>query len=160
MRGRKPKPTVLKKLAGNPGKRALNPNEPTPEAKIPACPKHLNKIARAEWKRVTTQLAILGMIGEIDMAALAAYCAAWADFVHASKMIEKEGAVTENQYGAPIRNPWMLVKKQAMDQIVAFGAQFGMTPSSRSRVSLPPSDTPEDKMASMLFNKPVKVGPK
>ena len=29
-RGRKPKPTALKELEGNPGKRSLNPSEPKP----------------------------------------------------------------------------------------------------------------------------------
>ena len=160
MRGRKPKPSALKKLAGNPGKRALNRNEPTPELKVPAAPKHLNKVARAEWKRVTAQLLILGMLGEIDMAALAAYCSAWADFVEASAHVNKKnGAVAYNAQGAPIRSPWMLIKKQAMDQVIAFSAQFGMTPSSRSRVNLPPDDSPEEKMASMLFRGRVKVGP-
>jgi hypothetical protein len=30
MRGRKPKPTRIKALTGNPGKRPLNPHEPRP----------------------------------------------------------------------------------------------------------------------------------
>ncbi|HZK10243.1 MAG TPA: phage terminase small subunit P27 family, partial [Clostridia bacterium] len=34
-RGRKPKPTALKVLEGNPGKRPLNKNEPQPERKAP-----------------------------------------------------------------------------------------------------------------------------
>ena len=37
-RGRKPKPTAMKELEGNPGKRPLNPNEPRPERKAPRCP--------------------------------------------------------------------------------------------------------------------------
>ncbi|MEQ8198694.1 MAG: phage terminase small subunit P27 family, partial [Clostridiaceae bacterium] len=32
-RGRKPKPTAIKVLEGNPGKRPLNKNEPKPEKK-------------------------------------------------------------------------------------------------------------------------------
>lgn len=35
MRGRKPKPTYLKLLNGNPGKRALNEQEPKPERALP-----------------------------------------------------------------------------------------------------------------------------
>ena len=37
-RGRKPKPTVLKELEGNPGRRPLNKNEPKPNKKAPRCP--------------------------------------------------------------------------------------------------------------------------
>jgi len=35
MRGRRPKPTRLKMLTGNPGKRPLNGNEPRPAAAVP-----------------------------------------------------------------------------------------------------------------------------
>ena len=38
MAGRKPKPTAVKKLESNPGKRKLNTKEPVPEKEIPACP--------------------------------------------------------------------------------------------------------------------------
>ena len=38
MRGRRPKPTRLKLLTGNPGKRPLNDDEPQPQAAIPECP--------------------------------------------------------------------------------------------------------------------------
>ena len=36
--GRKLKPTAVKKLEGNPGKRKLNSKEPVPAKGIPACP--------------------------------------------------------------------------------------------------------------------------
>ena len=51
-RGRKPTPTAIKDLEGNPGKRKLNENEPKPEKKAPACPKWLSKDARKEWHRL------------------------------------------------------------------------------------------------------------
>ena len=41
MAGRKPKPTALKKLEGNPGKRKLNTKEPVPGKGMPDCPKWL-----------------------------------------------------------------------------------------------------------------------
>ena len=37
-RGRKPKPTALKVLEGNPGKRPLNENEPIPPKGSIKCP--------------------------------------------------------------------------------------------------------------------------
>ena len=42
MAGRKPKPTAVKKLEGNPGKRKLNVKKPVPAKGIPACPDGLN----------------------------------------------------------------------------------------------------------------------
>ena len=37
-RGRKPKPTAMKVLEGNPGKRSLNTTEPQPPKRAPRCP--------------------------------------------------------------------------------------------------------------------------
>ena len=45
-RGRKPTPTAIKMLEGNPGKRQLNMNEPVPRAKAPRCPTWLEEEAK------------------------------------------------------------------------------------------------------------------
>ena len=67
-RGRKPKPTAVKVLEGNPGKRSLNTAEPKPEKKAPRCPSWLEDEAKKEWKRMSKQLEQLGILTEIDMA--------------------------------------------------------------------------------------------
>ena len=67
-RGRKPKPTAIKELEGNPGKRELNQNEPKPEKKAPRCPTWLEAEAKKEWKRLAKQLEQLGILTEVDMA--------------------------------------------------------------------------------------------
>ncbi len=75
-RGRKPKPTAIKLLEGNPGKRSLNTGEPQPNKKAPRCPSWLEDEAKKEWKRMAKQLEHLGILTEIDMAAFAGYCQA------------------------------------------------------------------------------------
>ena len=52
-RGRKPKPTAVKVLEGNPDKRSLNTAEPKPEKKAPRCPSWLEDEAKKEWKRMS-----------------------------------------------------------------------------------------------------------
>lgn len=47
MAGRKPKPTALKKLEGNPGKRKLNTKEPVPAKGMPDCPVWLMRFYRS-----------------------------------------------------------------------------------------------------------------
>ena len=76
--GRKPKPTAVKALEGNPGKRSLNTGEPKPEKKAPRCPAWLEGEAKKEWKRMAGQMEKLGILTEIDMAAFAGYCQAYA----------------------------------------------------------------------------------
>ena len=72
MRGRRPKPTRLKVLTGNPGKRPLNTEEPMPEIAIPECPIELGPVAKREWDRLVGELASLRLLTNLDRAALAA----------------------------------------------------------------------------------------
>ena len=85
MRGRRPKPTRLKMLTGNPGKRPLNDDEPRPEASIPECPPELGPVAREEWDRLVGELAALRLLTNLDRAALAAYCGAYALWAEATE---------------------------------------------------------------------------
>ena len=136
--GRPPKPTALKKLGGNAGKRAINKSEPRPAHKRPSCPKHLTGEAKKEWNRTSKQLFELGLLTELDRAALAAYCQAWAQWVQAQEEMRKPTfkmiEVTESGY--PVASPWLNVAAQAMKQMKTFLTEFGMTPSSRSRVTV------------------------
>ncbi len=156
MQGRKPKPTALKKLEGNPGKRALNTKEPKPKPAIPRCPSHLNTVARREWKRVTFKLYEMGVLTQTDRAALASYCVAYAHWVMAEEKLKIEEAVIETGKGNLVQNPWIQISKRSMEQVVKFAAEFGMTPSSRARLIVDTHDD-EDEMAGLLFGSAVKV---
>ena len=142
MAGRRPKPTNLKLLAGNPGKRALNPGEPNPPLAIPECPAELSDLAKGEWKRISLELLALGLLTELDRAALAAYCQAWAHWMEAVENIKKFGLIVrtppseKNPDGYPIQNPYFAIMNQSMAQMRNFLVEFGMTPSSRSRISV------------------------
>ena len=76
MRGRKPKPTNLKILNGNPGKRPLNKKEPKPKVTPsgPYCPRWPESYAKDEWQRISKELKGLGLLTDIDVTAMAAYC--------------------------------------------------------------------------------------
>jgi P27 family predicted phage terminase small subunit len=157
MRGRKPKPTALKQLAGNPGKRALNKKEPKPIPAIPECPSHLKGVARIEWNRITKELFWMNIISRVDRAALAICCTSWADYVKACNKLEKEGEVIISEKGGMYQNPWVGIKKRSMEQINKFYAEFGMTPSSRSRMQVE-TFSEEEELEKMLFGKAVRVG--
>jgi len=53
---RRPKPTALKQLAGNPGKRPLNFSEPRFDPGPITVPRQLGKLARVEWRRLAPLL--------------------------------------------------------------------------------------------------------
>jgi len=153
MAGRRPKPTALKRVAGNPGKRALNEKEPTPPIGVPDPPPHIVGEALAEWKRITPQLVALGILTDIDRAALAAYCQLWARWVEAEKSLSTTGTILKSPSGYPIQNPFLGVANTAIEGMRKFLGEFGMTPSSRSRITTNSADDPaKDPWA--VFDKP------
>ena len=66
MRGRKPKPTRLKVITGNPGKRPLNLDEPMPEPIVPDFPPELSPAAQIEWHRLAGELGKLRVLTNLD----------------------------------------------------------------------------------------------
>lgn len=137
--GPPPKPTQLRVIEGNPGKRALNKYEPKPEPCRPSCPKHLDKAAKAEWRRVTKELEKLKMLTLLDRAALAAYCQVYSRWKDAEEKIAQFGGVIKGSVGGThlVLSPYMRIANECIDQLKALSQEFGFTPSSRSRITIP-----------------------
>ncbi|MDD4986474.1 MAG: phage terminase small subunit P27 family [Dehalococcoidales bacterium] len=154
----RPKPTSIKKLNGNPGKRPLNENEPMPDKTPPTCPSWLPYQARMEWKRVVPELERLGLLTMVDRAALAGYCEAYARWVKAAREL-KDGFTyeyqDENLQTKRVKKPEVEIARDALNQVKAFCIEFGLTPSSRGKMSVPnmaPEQDPLDKMLGTAKN--------
>src|SRR5687768_8472895 len=97
--GRKPTPTALKVLRGNPGRRPVNPGEAKPAVRLPSPPSHLSKEAKREWRRTGQFLLNLGLISELDRAAFAAFCTAWGRWVEAERALNEHGILIKSPNG-------------------------------------------------------------
>jgi P27 family predicted phage terminase small subunit len=147
--GRPPKPTRLKSLAGNPGKRRLNKREPRPPAAVPRCPAWLPKTAKTEWRRVVGILQPLGLLTHADLAPLVAYCTAWAELQEATKLLHKEGRVCSTQSGYQVPHPAVAMQRSAWAAVRQLSALFGFDPSSRARLQMPEPEK-EDPFEAFL----------
>lgn len=156
-RGPAPKPTVLRELAGNPGKRPLNQAEAKPKQEIPQCPRHLSDEAKKEWHRIVKDLFEAGLFTKIDRPALAAYCQAYGRWVEAEAHLEDEDFVQVTDKGYQYQTPWLSIANQAMKQMHNFLAEFGMTPAARSRVNATPPKEEADELEQLLFKTKVTV---
>ena len=158
-RGPKPLPSNVHRLRGNPSKKPLGQlsDHVEPEIEIPGCPKHLLPEARKEWKRITPLLQELGLIAKIDRTALALYCQEYAWWVwHDSRLqaavelAEKQRAEVEAKgqawtggdgftvptpNGHMAYNPHWVARNKAGLALDKYLAAFGMSPSSRGRVT-------------------------
>jgi P27 family predicted phage terminase small subunit len=136
MAGRRPKPTHLRLLHGNPGKRPINVNEPKPATEMPVVPEYLSEVANAEWTRMSELLLRLGLLTTLDWTALAAYCTVYARWVEAEAAVKKTGVVVKAPSGYPMISPYYTVANQCLNQMRMFMIEFGLTPASRSRISV------------------------
>jgi len=157
-RGRKPKPSALQKLQGNPGRRALNDQEPQIEPSPIEPPDFLNEEARAEWARVCPLLFQARMITDLDRAIFASYCEAWATYVRACKDVAKFGTVlvsakTKQAY----QGPWVNVRSMADKQMRACAVELGLTPSSRTRIQVARETGQDETGKGRFFAKGLKV---
>lgn len=134
-RGRKPKPTALKLLEGNPGKRQLNMNEPRFAQKMPpVCPDWLEEEAQAEWNRLSETLFEMGILTDLDVAPFAAYCQAYARWREAEEFISKHGSIVKTKTGYWQQVPQVSIAHSNQKIMMQAAAEFGLTPSARSRI--------------------------
>lgn len=153
-KGRKPIPTNLKILNGNPGKRPLPQNEPKPQPVAPKRPTWLTGEGRKMWERLVPRLETLGLITNIDGEAFAAACQCWKTFVDCQKILKKEGLtyIYTNTQGAEneVARPQVAIGQKALDQFKGFCVEFGLTPSSRTRIEVHVDDETEDATEALL----------
>lgn len=138
MNGPKPKPSKIKVIEGNPGRRPLPEDEPIPYVSndIPEAPLHLSDRAKEEWLSISEKLHRLGLLTEIDYSALALYCQAYGRWADAEEKIQVEGFIIYTDKGNQIQSPMVSIAHRSMELCHKFLTEFGMTPSSRTRVKV------------------------
>jgi len=148
--GRRPKPTALKRLNGNPGKGPLNENEPTPPPDEFDAPEWMIKDARAlsTWNHLYPMLKTMGILTIADAGVLESYCSAYADWVRAREHIIAHGpyTTTVNKAGAEYisAHPAVLVGDKAQALMAKWGAMLGLNPADRSKLQVNLT-TPDEK---------------
>lgn len=134
--GRRPKPTAQKQLAGNPGKRALNTAEPDFSAVTRVePPEWMQPLAIQMWENVLPELLAQRIVCITDLHNVEAFCTAYANWRAAQQLVVEHGPLMTSAMGSPMKNPALTAAKEAMAQMVTFGALLGLDPSSRSRLT-------------------------
>lgn len=109
-----------------------------PTVHIPDCPDHLNDEAKLEWARITPELKKLHIISNIDLAALAVYCQAYGRWVMVERQLKDLGddaLVDQTPSGYRQISVLLQISNRAVEQMHRFLCEFGMSPSSRARIS-------------------------
>jgi len=144
------KPTNLKILEGNPGKRTLAFNEIKPSPAVPVCPEWVHEYAREEWERMAGKLERLGLMTETDVAAFTGYCQTYARWREAEEHITIEGSVKVLESGYPQQNPYVSIAHKNLSLMGVYIGKFGMSPSDRVGLVSGKAEENNSKMGRLL----------
>ncbi len=163
MRGRKPTPTALKEIRGNPGHRPPNKNEPElPAASISAePPAAMNDGARAVWHEYIGALTTSRILTKGDLPVFVAFCNYYAEYLEYAERVDLEKPFMivprRDKTGKPIPNsfytewhPARIMRDAAMLKYTALASDLGLNPSARSRVHKDNSPAGSEQTAEQI----------
>ena len=149
MRGRKPKPTWLKVIGGNPGRRPLNFAEPKPEGDLPTPPEWLTPRQRGIWETAIAG-APAGLLRRVDESVFLVWVVAKDLHQSAAEKIAQSGTIVRMpNSNMAVQSPWVAVLNKQAQIMLKASAEMGFTPSSRARVRLEGPNFGENKFARL-----------
>jgi P27 family predicted phage terminase small subunit len=165
VRGRKPQSAALQVVAGDPrriGKAKLEAKaarEVKAQDGLPPCPQYLKGYARGAYNFYRRELQRMGVDHMPDGHALECAALSYQDVVECSKMIAKQNRLIPKRARDAAGN-WVVVglmthpavrqRNAAMLILRAFAAEFGLTPTSRLRLSVDREPEEEDDLWQLL----------
>jgi len=148
--GRRPRPTFLRVVGGNAGKRPLNKAEPKPARAIPSPPEHLSDAAKVAWGRLSVMLDRMGVLTEADSFALERACEVYAEILAYREALADRGDgytyETETEGGGRMVRayPEVAMLADADRRLKMWLIEFGVTPAARTKVQAAPPGDKED----------------
>ena len=93
----------------------------------------------------------LNLLTILDLGPFSVYCAAYATWRQAENALAREGALTvATAKGHQRVNPLVRISSQAMNDMLRYGAAFGLTPSGRLPLSGINPPAPPSKFDGLL----------
>lgn len=162
--GRKTKPTNLKVIEGNPGKRKIK-QEPDFQSDMPSPPSHLDDYAVEEWGRLAPGLHALGILYATDRSVFAAYCQAYSRWRTAEELIQRaakaggDGLSSMTTKKTLMKHPLVGISEKAAAAMMKYALEFGLSPSARARLAIDPGKAKKGSLeAKGLIGGPGKRG--
>jgi len=144
MPGRKPKPAELKVLQGDTRPDRMPQNTPKPQPIAPKPPSGLPASARKVWKTLGPHLESLGLLTAVDGPAFTMLCLHYGIAFDAIKEVSKGELQTKDENNALRKHPLLQVFRDNSNSLRQWATEFGLTPSSRARLSLPDPEDSDD----------------
>lgn len=158
MPGPAPEPTAVKRLKGNPGKRALNTLEPLPATGEPVQPDWLSDTAKLVWARLVEEMSTCpGLLTIVDGGALAKLCSLEADWLENEEQLKQSGQLYKDPASGRVgKSPRLTIKQELTEQILILYRELGLTPSARTRLHVAPTKKAESPYDALFHTSPTQ----
>lgn len=133
--GRKPKPTHLKIIAGEKRPSRINKDEPVANQGLAVAPVWLSSRAAEIFDQISATLHGMGIASPDDTHALALCASRLEEVEILTVMVEDAGRTYTSEGGLVKARPEVAMRNEAMRHAQSLLAEFGLTPSARSKVS-------------------------
>ena len=149
-------PTATLKLRGSSlVRKGRGDREPQPAKELPRCPSWLDKSSRAAWRVLAPALHECGILTKIDRNPLARYCRFWTRWRRAEDWIEENGSAyplkdADGKTRRIMTFPQVAIANALALQLTRLEQEFGMTPASRSRLTLEQAELERDPLKEFL----------
>ena len=138
MSGRPRKPTGLKLVEGNAGKRGVNAGEPEPMLLNDLAPsKRMEPRSKAVWLEIAPMLRSMQVLTIADVMALEMLCDSIADYRYSRQQRGDDFVVTSAK-GSEMISQWLVAQQMSARRADTMMSSFGMTPAARSKLMINP----------------------
>ena len=134
-RGPKPTPRNLRLVRGTDRADRMNPDEPVVAVSIPDAPDYLEPDEQTIFLDTAGKLARMRVMTEYDVDALAIYSVNFVRWKEATARLHDMGLMVRSPNNFPMQNPYLSVANSAQKECLRILTEFGLTPSSRTRVN-------------------------
>ena len=128
------KPAAVRTLEGNRSRTQIPKDLSTVGKPVP--PDRLTPEQRERWEDVVSSLPD-ALLSRADVQVIERMAIAWAAFRQTCALINQTGLITKGANGEPVRNPLLIIRKNASDEMNDCGLQLGLSPLARTRLSTP-----------------------
>jgi P27 family predicted phage terminase small subunit len=126
---------------------------------VPECPDYLDEVAKKEWGRLTTILTAMKVLTEADYIALANLCQAYSTLMNAQRQMNKTGILYKTKSGYIQQSPLLGIIGAQTRIVNDLLREFGLTPSSRTRIMIEKEDDGHDELMAILSSPRLRRAP-
>ena len=132
--GRPRKPKTLHDLEGTKSEANTGVAPLAALADPPPPPKHLDKAAKAEWRRLAAEIVPNGFLTAADLAIFESYCIAFSDVRRLRAKVRRVGEIRRNNNDTLSAHPAVALLKDAEKRLHSCIGKLGFSPADRAKV--------------------------